>query len=369
MHRVMANATTYTVFMSIEDYIALPWGWVYFTFFVDLGNVLANELVRAFPHKPGYLKELISVSTWTWNKSQYRTPSNNPTTRFFQELWWRCKALAKALTAFAFLSTATAVVLRIGLMASAIFLVLCSILCLTVDNLANFCGNSSEVGQALVHRAVSWIGVHASNLARTKRTSLYLIVAFFGYLILIYGFYGASFNVWEYFFCDGRPMVRNEGTLYYPYLELMELLVLVFVRTRISLCYFPKFITLINVLFLYYHFTNFFPFLGLATDVLLFLTMSIFFLFMRFFELPGVGWNPFSLHASSANNPRQAYSAVFRSDFSLGFDLRSLFLPPRLRSDFAPEEQTELGSEVEPIQFDFSSAPEEVRVVAHEASN
>lgn len=369
MRRIAANTTIYTIFISIEDYIALPWGWVHFTFFVDLGNVLANELVRAFPHKSGYLKELVSISTWTWSKSQHRTPSGNPAARFLQELWWRCKVLAKALAAFAFLSTVTAAILRVGLMASTVFVVCCSTLGLTVASLANVCGNATEFGQALVHRAVAWIGVHASYLARTKRNSVYLIVAFFGCLMLTYGCYGPSVGIWEYLFCGDRPSVRNEATVYYTYLELMEMLVLVFIRTRISLCYFPKIFTLINVLFLYYHFTNFFPFLGLATNVLFFFAMAIFFLFVRLFELPGLGRNPFSPHTVSEHNPRQAYSAVLRSRYSLGFDLYSLFLPLRLRSDFAPEEQTEVGSEVEPIQFDFSGVPEEDGVVVHEAGN
>ena len=63
--------------MSLEDYIPAPLGQLYFIFFVDLGNVLANELARIFPYKGGYLKEFMSSPMWTWSKFQYYTPEEN----------------------------------------------------------------------------------------------------------------------------------------------------------------------------------------------------------------------------------------------------------------------------------------------------
>ena len=174
------------------------------------------------------------------------------------------------------------------------------------------------------------------------------------FIIITYVFYGSCFSVWEKFFCFNRPSVISDGPLYYPYLELLELMILIYIRTRISLYYFPKIISIINVIYLYYWFTNFFPFAGLATALLCSLTLVIFLIFIKIFELPTRDWNPFSLHTPSLNNTRQAYIETLRSNFSLGFDIWSLFYAPSFRTEFNSEEQFEISTDVEPIQFDFS---------------
>jgi hypothetical protein len=124
MYRVNKNITIYTLFLSLEDYIASPWGDIYFRF-VSLGNVLANELAKLFLYKPGCLKESRSVSMWRWKESHYYTPNSNSITRFFEELWMRCKALLKAFISFAILSTVTGFVFRMGIMASSVLLIIC----------------------------------------------------------------------------------------------------------------------------------------------------------------------------------------------------------------------------------------------------
>lgn len=191
---------------------------------------------------------------------------------------------------------------------------------------------------------------------------MFLFFAFFGFLAVTYIFYGTCYNAWSSIFFSHRPTLRNEGDLYYPYIELIELVTLIFIRTRMSIAYFPKIITVMNVVYLYYCFTNFYPFASLAAGVLCFSSMAIFFLFLRLFEFQALGWNPFAFHTPGGNNTRQVYTETLRSRFSLGFDLWSVFCPPSFRSEFGPQEQGEIGVEVEPIQFDFSDSVGEVQV-------
>jgi len=228
--------------------------------------------------------------------------------------------------------------------------------------LAQWCGEGSDINQSLAYRAVPWIGIHGAHLKRTKQRTLFLFLSFFGLLVITYMFYGTCYNTWFDYFYNNRPILRNEGDLYYPYLEMIELLTLIFIRTRISIGYFPKIITILNVLYLYYCFINFYPFSGLASAVLCFISMAIFFLFLKLYELPALEWNPFSFHTPAPNNTRQVYVETLRSRFSLGFDIWSVLFPPAFRSEFEPEEQNEIGIEVEPIQFDFSDAAQEEQV-------
>ncbi len=221
----------------------------------------------------------------------------------------------------------------------------------------------------VVYRAVPWVGIYEANLERTRRADKYLVLSYIFFLTITYLFYGACFTVWNQLFFDGRPLAVGDSQNYYPYLEIVELFLLVFVRTRVSIMYFPKVITVLNVLYLFYVYCNFFPFSGLSVGALTCCSMLVFVLFLKYFELPAAQWNPFGPHTPSANNPRQAYIPTPQARFSLGFDLWSLFYAPTLRSGFGPEEQTEVGTEAEPIQFDFSAGDESVGEVADQNGN
>ena len=119
------NLTTHVVFMSLEDYIPSIWGQLFFMFYVDLGNVVANELAQAFPNTDGVLRELTGNSLWMWSDTQYKVQEPNHIKAFWLDLWHKFVVLLKAIAAFAILSVATAIVLRIGLMASSIFFIIC----------------------------------------------------------------------------------------------------------------------------------------------------------------------------------------------------------------------------------------------------
>ncbi len=203
-----------------------------------------------------------------------------------------------------------------------------------------------------------WIGVYEASMQRSRRSDKYLLISYVCFLMLAYLFYGVCFSVWDQLFFSGRPLAIGDTQNYYPYLEIVELFLIVFVRTRISILYFPKVVTILNVVYLFYVYCNFYPFSGLAVAALTFSSLTAFILFLLFFEQPATQWNPFAPHTPALNNPRQAYIPVPQSRFSLGFDLWSLFYAPVMRSAFSAEEQTEVGAEAEPIQFDFESRDE-----------
>ena len=158
------------------------------------------------------------------------------------------------------------------------------------------CGDWSSEARVMAYRSVPWMGIYISNLKRTHRKLIALIFAVICFFIITYMFYGVLFTIWEEFFFDGRPYMTSYGQTYYLYLELLEFLILIFIRSRISILYFPKIISLVNLSYLFYGLSNFFPFFELAVGLMIVFTIVIFLLFIKYSELPAANINPFVFH-------------------------------------------------------------------------
>jgi len=360
--RIDANITTHILYLSLENYISLPWSQIFFLSIADLNMVVANELINIFPRTDGALKQMTGNGLWYWDKTKFYKKSQYPSSEIIHEIFLKLWILIKSFISFGVLSLITAFVFRIGLMASSIFLFICSIfLTFSLYNLVDACRcciQENRVNQQIAYRAMPWLGMHASNLRRTNRSNTFLHLAFLYFLLITYMFYGECYAVWANMFSGYFSTLSIDSQGYYPYVEFLELSMLVFIRSRISIKYFPKIMTILNVLYLFYCYTGLFPYAFLAILLLSSASLVVFLLFLKYFELPMTEANPFAFHTPSANNPRQAYMHTLHSRFSLGFDLWSIFYIPSFRSEFTPDEQTEIGTEAEPTQFNFSGIDE-----------
>ena len=103
------NTATYTVFISLEDYIKAPWGGFFFTFLPNLGTVVANELHDIFPSANGALIEAMydSIYDFYYNQS-YKTT-------FIKSFIHKIYYVGKSILAFAMISTFTGLTLRFGM--------------------------------------------------------------------------------------------------------------------------------------------------------------------------------------------------------------------------------------------------------------
>jgi len=128
LNREKYNISTFTLFLSAQQFIYSPIAKFWFSTFVDIGTVLANQIAHTFPYKRGYFKELNGETLWEWNEKHYKDIDENSTIlqRIFKDIIIKIWIILKSLLAFAMLSFVTAFVFRIGLMTSAIFLVICS---------------------------------------------------------------------------------------------------------------------------------------------------------------------------------------------------------------------------------------------------
>lgn len=110
---------------------------------------------------------------------------------------------------------------------------------------------------------------------------------------------------------------------------MTELAAFIFIRTRTSIKYFPKLVTLANLLFLYYINSTMYSCQFEALNFLQTFTATMFFYFLNNFEYEAVNnWNPFGAWTPSEYNPRCGYHHVLLdSHYGIGFDIFSLGMP------------------------------------------
>ena len=148
----------------------------------------------------------------------------------------------------------------------------------------------------------------------------------------------------SYFMWTGLvfPAIIAKGIndIYFFYVNLLEFASLFFLRTRSTIKYLPKYITLLNLTFIIYLnsylYSAQYEFFSLIGQ----LTFAAFLYFLKYYEIPAqAAWNPFGLYTPSFNNPRAAYHTVSNENFMMGFDLFSMFSVLRFRDAFTSAEQ------------------------------
>jgi hypothetical protein len=81
---------------------------------------------------------------------------------------------------------------------------------------------------------------------------------------------------------------------YFFSIFVLEFVTILFIRTRSSIKYFPKFITLINIWFLFYCNSYFYGVMYEAYSFIFCFSMFIFVFFVKYWELESQNnWNPF----------------------------------------------------------------------------
>ena len=149
--------------------------------------------------------------------------------------------------------------------------------------------------------------------------------------------------------------------LYFGYVNMIEFACFLFVRTRISIKYLPKFITILNLVFLFY--INSYMYAASIEIFLVLMSTSIlvFSFFLLEFEQPAiVDWFPFDVFTPRMQNPRMGYQLVLDdTTFGTGFNLWHMFMPVRSREAFTFYEQARFDSLAEHQRYglDYSVRP------------
>lgn len=147
-------------------------------------------------------------------------------------------------------------------------------------------------------------------------------------LLLNYGFVVACQEFWtKTTFNSVYSLMLNRQ--YFLLVEMVEILNYLFVRTRTSIKYLPKFITITHMIFLMYVNSHMYPAQQEAIGVLIWSNLLIFALFINKYEMPAQRlWNPMGTYTPSYQNPRCGYQLVQSgSEFLIGFSIISMLTP------------------------------------------
>ena len=130
---------------------------------------------------------------------------------------------------------------------------------------------------------------------------------------------------------------------YFGYLNLIEFTWFVFARTRLTLKYYPKFVTGVNFAFLVY--VNSYDYAASIQFLLVVFcfNLTVLLWFMKECEVPGVQkWNPFDENTPSPNRPRIGYHHTLNdTTYGTGLFLWTALIPLQARSSFSIGEAAE----------------------------
>ncbi|CAD8151361.1 unnamed protein product [Paramecium octaurelia] len=159
-------------------------------------------------------------------------------------------------------------------------------------------------------RAFPWIGLYLNILDRTQRSKKQLIIAFTLMLFLIYFIYLSSIFIGSYLLFKAQVPYGLEDN-FFGLVTVSEFASLLFLRTRTSLYFLPKFTIIFYYLFLWYVRSTTYGFYSLAMLTLSYACFGTFCLFIFIYEIPSLEWNPLSFYTPTLDRPRCYYLPVF----------------------------------------------------------
>jgi hypothetical protein len=151
------------------------------------------------------------------------------------------------------------------------------------------------------------IGAQAALHDRRGLSKFGLIGSFIWCLCIFYFMYASCYFLWSSLIF---PVIFSSGVndIYFFYVNILEFMSFFFVRTRSSIKYLPKLITMINISYIFYINSYFYGAQYEALTFIACLSCFIFVLFVKYYEQPAINhWNPFGSFTPSINNPRCGY--------------------------------------------------------------
>jgi len=147
-------------------------------------------------------------------------------------------------------------------------------------------------------------------------------------LLVYYLMYIACQYLWTKI-CFGETYSGIINDHYFFYVNYSELIFFIFIRTRSSIKYAPKYLTILNIIYLFYVHMYIYPAVFEAFIVLTYATLFIFCWFIVRYEVPSVNdWNQCGSYTPSESNPRCGYHHILVAPvYNFGFDLIPLFFP------------------------------------------
>jgi hypothetical protein len=221
---------------------------------LDVRVAVVNQIMYTFHRRQMYLVDSVTKESWMWSEQDFSQINpllkydyaNNMKVMVVSEIVTKIWRFIYLFFVFGSLSIINALFIRISFK--------CSILLifpmLFIQN--TFTRNPISLAQRRsIYQSMGDIGAISAHFDRHGWSKRPIYMAFLGMMIVYYLMYIACYSVWTKIgFNSTFSSGLNDG--YFFYINLTELLTYLFVRTRSSIKYLPKFVLMANMMFLMY---------------------------------------------------------------------------------------------------------------------
>lgn len=267
-----------------------------FLFPFDLDLAMVNQIMHTFTWQKGYFSNNITSENWSWHKDAYELKSNQlfSIKDLYQFFSHKLGLVFGCLFGFALISCLNGLVVRVALISSNVVIV--PILWVMKKC---FGIRESDRNIQVIYHSMGVIGAQIADIQRNKKSKVVFSLAVVAVLLLTYYVQTCCYFVWVKLMFPAS-FASNLNDLYFFYSNLLEFTFFIFIRTRLSLKYYSKVVTLINLVFFVY--INSYLYSAqlqiyrilLSTNLLFFITLLL------EFEIPALrDWNPFDLNTPS----------------------------------------------------------------------
>lgn len=249
---------------------------------------MINSIMFTFYRVFMYVGNSASSETWYWSYSNFQLSNRNIKYEYGDsyvmmiagEFFLRFFIFFSLFVSFGFISIVNALMLRVILKSSHLVL-----LCLTMAE--DSCAARYRINfrrRRIIYRQMAMTGAHAAYHDRFRMSKRGLFFTLSCLLSLNYGFWIAcqEFSSKTSFNSIYSLMPRQ----YFLLVEVVEILNYIFVRTRTTIKYLPKFITITHMTFLMYVNSHVYPAQLEAIGALVWSNILIFALFIWKYEMP-----------------------------------------------------------------------------------
>mmetsp|Transcript_992 Transcript_992/g.1779 ORF Transcript_992/g.1779 Transcript_992/m.1779 type:complete len:233 (-) Transcript_992:685-1383(-) len=222
--------------------------------FLDRRVIFINQLMYCFHRQQVYVVESLSKESWYWGENTFklRNPlkkydyGDNTRTMLISEVTNRLIMFVKLLLTYGTISVINALFIRMSIKCS--ILMIFPMIC--IQN--RFSQNQiNHVQRRLIYQSMGDIGAMSAYFDRNGMSKTMIYLAYIMMMAVYYIMYMACYQVWTSLaFNQTFSDTLNDG--YFFYVNTIELVGYLFIRTRTSIKYLPKFILVANLTFLMY---------------------------------------------------------------------------------------------------------------------
>jgi hypothetical protein len=297
-------------------------------YIIGIENIIINEIITLFQGKDVAIKNLVTNENWFWGRADLESYYQTSIVRLGQKVW----TFFKVVFGFMLVSNITTLYIKMTIICTPIVLIYV---------MQVLRGPQFQLNDRLhLYRTFPWVGmyIYALSFNPNRRLEKYVLLAFLAMILIFYCIYLTSILIWNgLLFYKSFPKGIDEN--FYGLMACLEFAVLVFLRTRSSIKYYPQYIGVAIIMFLTYVNMTAYGFYSMALLILASFCLGLLCHFLLTLEVPALQWNAALPHTPSIRRPRAMYFPAFSLNWITDLpQLWTMFFPLVGRDGFRERE-------------------------------